>query len=215
MKKILFLLLMVSSLIASPRAIVFDFNGVMTREPNRETIYPFLHETLHLSKAEFEKVYEALLSGKTDREFWRSLAKEKGVLLTNSWGKDFTAIMRDSFANPEMFALVDRLKQKQLPMILFSNMDAIPARHFREMGLFEPFDRHIFAFEIGAAKPDPKAYQILLQELDLPPEDIIFIDDQPDNIRAAQAIGMKVVLFQSASQLQEDLEISLEQLNHF
>ena len=165
MKKIIFLLLIVSSLIASPRAIVFDFNGVMTREPNRETIYPFLHETLHLSKAEFEKVYEALLSGKTDREFWRSLAKEKGVHLPDTWGKNFRAIMRDSFANPEMFALVDRLKQKQLPLILFSNMDAIPARHFREMGLFEPFDRHIFAFEIGAAKPDPKAYQILLQEL--------------------------------------------------
>jgi FMN phosphatase YigB (HAD superfamily) len=137
----------------------------MTRDPNRETIFPLLHETLHRSKAKLEKVYEALLSGKTDKEFWRSLAKKKGVQLTDTWRKDFTAIMRDSFANPKMFALVHRLKQKQLPIILFSNMDAIPALHFREMGLFEPFDRHIFAFEIDAAKADPKAYQILLQEV--------------------------------------------------
>jgi putative hydrolase of the HAD superfamily len=206
MKKIVLLLLMASSLIASPKALVFDFDGVMTREPPREAIYSFLEKTLHLSPPELDRVYEAIISGQIDRAFWQSLAKEKGVKLSGAWSNDFKAVMKDCLVNPEMFALVDRLKQKHLPIILFSNIDPIPAQYMREMGLFAPFDQHIFAYEIGAAKPDPKAYQIMIKQLNLPPQDIVFIDDRPENIRAAQALGINAILFQSADQIQQELQ---------
>lgn len=211
MKKIIIFLFMISSLVASPKAIVFDFNGVITKEPfNKEMIYPFLHETVHLSRDEFERVCEEILTGRTDQDYWRSLTKEKGVTLDNNWGKRFKAIMTDAFVRPEMFDLINRIKQKQIQVVLFSNMDKDPAKRFREAGLFEPFDLHIFAYEIGSSKPDPKAYQILLKQLDLLPQDVIFIDDQIENIEAAAALGIDAIHFQSPNQLQEELQKKID-----
>jgi putative hydrolase of the HAD superfamily len=210
MKKIVFLLLMASYLMAYPKAIVFDFDGVMARQPSRETIYPFLKETLLLSKVEFEGMYEAIISGRTDAAFWRSIAKEKNVQLSIAWGNEFKALVKNSMANPEMFALVDRLKQKPIPVVLFSNMDLASAQIIREMGLFASFDQCFFADEIGVAKPDPKSYQILLKQLDLSAQDVVFIDDSPDNIQAAQELGIDAILFQSASQLQQELQKRLK-----
>jgi hypothetical protein len=42
MKKLICLLFATTSLYASPQAIVFDFGGVMTDEPNREAVVEFL-----------------------------------------------------------------------------------------------------------------------------------------------------------------------------
>jgi hypothetical protein len=110
MKKIIFFLLTITSLAAAPKAIVFDFNGVMTYEvPDQETIYSFLNQTLHLSRDEFERVYEAMMAGRIDPDFWRSLAKEKKATLTQNWKNRFEIIMKNAFARPEMFALVNQL----------------------------------------------------------------------------------------------------------
>ena len=205
MKKIILFLLIFSSLAAAPKAIVFDFNGVMAQEPDREMIYPFLHETLHLSKDEFDRVYQVILSGRFDKDYWRSLAKEKKVQLSASWGNDFRIIMKNSLMKPQMYALVDRLKEKQIRVVLFSNMEKDIASRFQELGFFEPFDLCVFAYETGVSKPDPKAYRILLNKLDLDAQDIIFIDDDPENIKAAQALGIKSIIFQSPGQLQQEL----------
>ncbi len=204
MKKIILFLLIFSSLAAAPKAIVFDLNGVMVQEPDREMIYPFLHETLHLcSKTEFDRVYQVILSGRFDKDFWRSLAKEKKVQLSASWGNDFRTIMKNSLMKPQMYALVNRLKEKQIQVVLFSNMEKDIASRFQELGFFEPFDLCVFAYETGVSKPDPEAYRILLKKLDLDAQDIIFIDDDPENIKASQALGIKSIIFQSPSQLEE------------
>jgi len=206
MKRIVLFLAMFVSLAASPKAVVFDFNGVMMQEPSREVLYPFLHETLQLSRAEFERVYEDILSGQTDMDFWRSLAKEKEIKLSIDWGKHFHAIMKNSFINRDMYFLVDHLKQKQIQVVMFSNMNKDVAKRFEEMGLFKPFDLRIFSYEIGASKPNPQAFKILLEQLNLSAKDIVFIDDNRENIEAGQALGIDAIQFQSSSQIQQEIE---------
>jgi len=43
---------------------------------------------------------------------------------------------------------------------------------------------------IGCRKPDPRAYLIAARALALPPEACAFVDDQPENVAAAGALGM-------------------------
>lgn len=73
------------SLFAAPQAVVFDFGGVMTGEPNKEAVVQFLRSTFALSEAEFEKINfekrEAVKAGKSDEEFWFQFAKENGITL--------------------------------------------------------------------------------------------------------------------------------------
>jgi HAD superfamily hydrolase (TIGR01509 family) len=47
----------------------------------------------------------------------------------------------------------------------------------------------LISCEIGYEKPDPRAFQFLLEELDLPPNLCTFIDDKKENVEAARALG--------------------------
>jgi len=54
-------------------------------------------------------------------------------------------------------------------------------------------------------KPSPGFYKLLLERYDLKEGDVIFIDDNLRNIKAAEALGFKSVHFQFAGQLKEVL----------
>jgi putative hydrolase of the HAD superfamily len=51
------------------------------------------------------------------------------------------------------------------------------------------------ATHTGILKPDPRAYQMVLDELSLDPGACVFVDDQARNIAGAQACGLQTVHF--------------------
>lgn len=214
MKKTLFSLiastLTATALIAAPQAIVFDFGGVLTGEPNREVVITFICQSFHFSAEEFEKINQekrlAVKQGKTDEEFWIAYAKNKGIKLPANWSDSFRSVMKDAIGvNPEMYALVDQLKAQQIPIALLSNIDERLSKLIRDFGLYEPFEPCLLSCEIGVEKPDLKAYELLLKTLNLPAQDVVFIDDRPENVEAAKTIGLDAILFESEQQLRTDL----------
>jgi putative hydrolase of the HAD superfamily len=48
---------------------------------------------------------------------------------------------------------------------------------------------------MGLAKPDPRYFQTILAELQLHPDDVIFVDDKPQNVRAAATLGIHTICF--------------------
>ncbi len=66
-------------------------------------------------------------------------------------------------------------------------------------------DPLVISGEVGVAKPDPDIYQILLQKVGVPAGDCIFIDDMPENIRAAARQGFETIHFSSAENLRSEL----------
>lgn len=210
-KKILFSLLTVcASLSASPKAIVFDFGGVMTTEPKREDIVHFLQTSFHLSAEEFDLVNQekrkAVKAGKSDVEFWLQYAQENNITLPKEWVCSFNQVMKDAIGiNPQMYALVEELKAKNIRVALLSNIDERLAKLIRNLGLYEPFSPCLLSCEIGLEKPDFKAFEILLGQLNLPAREVLFIDDRPENIEAARELGMDAILFESCQHLKEEL----------
>lgn len=215
MKKILFFLITffftTTLLIATPQAIVFDFGGVMTGEPNREAVITFISQSFCFSKEEFEKANQekrlAVKQGKTDEEFWISYAKNKGIKLPQNWGLSFKSVMRDAIGiNPEMYALVDELKKRHISIALLSNIDDRLSQLIRDFGLYKPFNPCLLSCEIGVEKPDLKAYELLLTKLNLSPKEVLFIDDRLENIELAKSMGIDAVLFESEQQLRSELK---------
>ena len=203
------LTLSVTSLIAAPQAVVFDFGGVMAGE-DVEAVVRFIRESLHLSKEEFEKANQqkrlALQQGQTHAEFWIGLAKTKGIKLPKNWGETLYAVMKDTIkVNSQMYVLVDQLREKKMSVALFSNVDEHRAAFIRNYGWYEPFNPCVLSCDIGVNKPDPKAYAILLQKLKLPAKDVVFIDDREDNVQAAKELGIDAILFKSEEQVRDEL----------
>jgi|HubBroStandDraft_6_1064221.scaffolds.fasta_scaffold132200_2 FMN phosphatase YigB (HAD superfamily) len=44
-------------------------------------------------------------------------------------------------------------------------------------------------------KPDPRIYNTCLAEMKLKPGEVLFLDDRPDNVDAASALGIHSLLF--------------------
>ncbi len=214
MKKILFPLIAITltaiSLTATPKAIVFDFGGVLTKNQNRESVITFIRQSFHFSVEEFEKANQekrlAVKQGKTDQEFWIFYAKNKAIKLPDNWTTSFKSVMKEAIGvNSAMYSLVAKLKEQQITVGLLSNIDERLSNIVRECDLYDPFDPCLLSCEIGVEKPDIKAYKLLLNTLNLPANEIVFIDDRPENIEAAKTIGLDAILFESESQLRNEL----------
>ena len=59
----------------------------------------------------------------------------------------------------------------------------------------EKFDGGVFSFKEGVVKPDPEIYKILLDRYALKAEECIFIDDTEENVRSAEKLGFKGIVF--------------------
>jgi putative hydrolase of the HAD superfamily len=102
--------------------------------------------------------------------------------------------------------LVRRLRQ-QLPVAMLTNnsdmvRSALEARYPEVMELFRP---RLFSADTGVMKPDPRLYRTLLELLGLPPQQVLYVDDEPGYAAAAASLGMEGCWFESASSLERDL----------
>ena len=67
------------------------------------------------------------------------------------------------------------------------------------------FDRYFLSNEMGLLKPDPTYFQYILDELQTPPSDCIFIDDRSENVLSARNLGINGLVFESIDKLKSDL----------
>lgn len=109
-------------------------------------------------------------------------------------------IASDLVFNPQKYvfyddalAVIPKLKGKYKLAIV---SDAWPSLLdvYEENNMTSYFDSIIISSFIGASKPDSKMYSTALQELNIKPEEAIFIDDSLKNCMGALAIGIKTVL---------------------
>ena len=55
------------------------------------------------------------------------------------------------------------------------------------------------------AKPDPKIYRILLERYGLIPGECVFLDDNADNVKAAEALGINAIRFDNIENVKQNL----------
>lgn len=65
---------------------------------------------------------------------------------------------------------------------------------YKACGLYDCFDAFVISSELGTLKPDPLMYQTALDVLRIPPEQAVFIDDNPANCEGATALGIPSLL---------------------
>ena len=72
-----------------------------------------------------------------------------------------------------------------------------------ELGLarfFAPGDTFV-SYRTGHRKPAPAAFHAVLDALQVAPEQCVLVDDRPANCEAAQALGMRSIVFEDTPTL--------------
>lgn len=91
------------------------------------------------------------------------------------------------------------LRAKGVPVFALTNFGRGSFAYARVILPFlDEFDRHYVSGDMGVIKPDPRIFEMVEQDCALPPETLLFADDRPANIDAANARGWKGHLFTDA-----------------
>lgn len=115
---------------------------------------------------------------------------------------------------------LEKLKaENQYRLFLLSNTDAIHIAEFRRkvgenfyLRFEQCFEKIYFSYEIQLRKPNLACYEYVLKDVQLKPEEVLFIDDKKENTDAALKLGIQVWNLQEN---EEDVTTLFEQNLNF
>ena len=103
-------------------------------------------------------------------------------------------------------AILEELAARGIPLYALTNWAADTWPHARDAYAFLRLFRGILVSgEEGLAKPEPAIFHRLAERFRLTLSDLVFIDDNAQNIEAAAALGLRAIRYESPLQLREDL----------
>jgi len=82
----------------------------------------------------------------------------------------------------------------------------------KKYDFFELFDGMVISSHVGYLKPEKEIYLELIRRYKIVPEESLFIDDTPENVKTAREIGFRAVRLEKPSKLKEILvrELKIE-----
>ena len=191
-------------------AVIFDAGGVLHKN-NSADVFADLSQELGLSQQDLDAIWAynmpALSTGDiTEAEFWAQLRQQHGTrtvdVSENLLGRAFAETI---VPYNDVTKLVARFGAQGIKLAVLSNTIEPHARALTQAGVYEGFDHVLLSHQIGLRKPGPEIFQYVLSDLavsdlavsDLAvtPEEALFIDDDPKNVEAAQALGLQGLVF--------------------
>jgi len=151
-----------------------------------------------------------------DKDWWRELADQVLIEASPEVGEldrdNFFEVAYDHFAEAGVWELypdvVDVLEQlhRRFLLAIVSNFDGRLRVILERLGISKYF-RHIFvSSEIGADKPDPEIFRRALKFLNLRPESVLHVGDDPErDWQAAAAAGLRILKLDRAKNSLSDL----------
>jgi len=105
---------------------------------------------------------------------------------------------------PDTIETLGRLK-KNYKLVLLSNTSKEEGREaIAGLDIEKYFDNVIFSCEIGLAKPNPKIFQLIIESMNVKPEEIVMIGDNLEmDIVPARMLGFKTFLIDTRKKYTE------------
>ncbi len=186
---------MVSHDASSISTILFDLGGVLFQLSGAGLVCEWTKDDLTpqelVDKWLVSPAVRAFESGHIEFPVFREQLKTELKLSVDdaSFTSVFTAWIAGLF--PGARDLLERLSSRY-HLACFSNTNHI---HWEIMGrdyrVLDCFDTTFASFQMGMVKPDKEAFLHVVEQLGVPAETIVFLDDNQINVDAALACGMK------------------------
>ncbi len=193
-------------------AVLFDYGMVLSGPPD-PTAWARMRDIANLSEEQLHNGYwthrHAYDRGDiTAESFWTQAAAPTHAVLTPSQLTALIAADVDywSTINPPMLAWARSLQQAGILTGILSNMPldletGLRTRH----AWIDDFPHHTWSHSLKLAKPEPAIYRHAVDGLQTPPENILFLDDKPDNIAAAESLGLQAIQYTTHNAFEREM----------
>ncbi|MFX0027640.1 MAG: HAD family hydrolase [Candidatus Hermodarchaeota archaeon] len=178
------------------------YNSIITQSPLNKPQTPILLEFFRQS----DIYHQGLMS---DEEFYHLACDLLQVCEVEQQGffDAFNSII--SSCNPDIVEVIKEIKQyNRVKLLCLSNVNS---SHWdflksKKWDFLDYFDELILSHEVHMTKPDKKIFEFTIEKAGCKPEEIVFIDDGINNIRAARELGIIGIKFTNKEDLVKELE---------
>jgi putative hydrolase of the HAD superfamily len=186
--------------------LMLDMGGVLTQPHRLEKVDELMRALgLTCAREAFLKTYFAERSdydrGTADAaEYWRRVAGALGARFSEPEVPNLVRIDLESWFNKRegMLDLVGGLRGRVGRLVLLSNLHYDGARYLREgegRDWASPFDELVISCEHKLLKPERGIYELALAAAEALPAEALFVDDSPENVEGARAVGLSSFVF--------------------
>jgi len=132
----------------------------------------------------------------TTQQFFNEIKAASGF---SGKQEEFNAFFADIFTPIQpMIDLQSELKKTRTATYIFSNTNDLAVDHIRKrFPFFSDFDGYVLSYEHGAMKPSARLYEIVERASGRHGDEIIYIDDRPENVEAGLARGWRGILHEA------------------
>jgi len=192
------------------RNIVFDLGNVLFKFDPDEILDNLFKDSVIKSKLK-EAVFKTSIWKELDRgtlsfEEAKKIFNEKNPTIK----EEIDLLLKEwkNYLHPinENIEILSKLKEKNKLFVL-SNFHDDAFNYIRERySFFDIFDGMVVSYKEKLLKPEKEIYLLLLKRYNLNPEETFFVDDMVENIKAAEELGIKGILYTDSQSLRELLK---------
>jgi putative hydrolase of the HAD superfamily len=193
------------------RAVIFDFGGVLCFHPTAFQIA----EAARACGLPIPEFLHAFWSNRlpydagelAPQAYWSAVAKTAGRTFDDDL---VTAMIRREIDfwirfDDRVIAWAHQLRASGLRTGMLSNMPAPLGAHLRTTRkLLDHFDHVTLSYELRVTKPQAGIYEDAIRGLSVAPAEALFLDDRPENVAGAKAVGLQAELYVSWEQFEKD-----------
>jgi len=186
------------------RNILFDLGGVILDINIQATLKQFYElgfpaELMQYPESMSTDVFFKYQTGKLDTEQFRNaIRKSAGVEMSDQvFDEAWNAML---IRIPEERATLLKRLSERYSLYMLSNTSSLHVEVFEPMfrrsagiSIHEVFTKIYYSHEIGWHKPDHEAWEFVIKDAGIKPEETLFLDDSIHNIKASQELGFQAI----------------------
>jgi 2-haloacid dehalogenase len=192
-------------------AVIFDLGGVLI-DWNPSYVFDKMFEDEDQKKHFFENICTSDWNEKQDAGRPLKEASEELVAKHPEWKEYIEAYYgrwEEMLGGPidgtvEIFRRLKQTGKYKLYALTNWSAELFPIA-LERYDFLHWFDGRVVSGEEKMRKPFPEFYQLILERFRLNVKETLFIDDNVRNAKAAEAMGLKTIIFKSPTQLKEEL----------
>lgn len=185
---------------SKPRAIIFDFYGVLALNGWQD----FKQRHFADRPDVWDQVYR--LGRRVDA---REVSREELVAFTAQVSGESKSVVREqldhTLANIELLDYIARELHGRYRLGILSNASTNVVEHILSPEQAGLFDAAVLSHHVGLTKPDTRMYQSIAERLGVKSENCVYVDDQERHLAGARAAGMQTILYTNFIQFTQDV----------
>jgi len=196
----------------SVKAVIFDYGQVISL-PQDPKVIDYLSSRIGVERDKFEALIWTMRKEydrgtETAMEYYKNMLSRLGVSMDEKEIAELIDVDLKSwkYINAGTVSLMEDVKKAGYVLGILSNMPHDFLAWAREnIQVFSLPQINLFSCEVNLIKPEEAIYRKLISMSGFRPEELVFFDDNSENVRSAVSLGIKAFLFKNPETARQEL----------